>query len=340
MIKISIIIPAYNASRYIESCINSMLCQTFSDFEIIVVNDGSKDNTLEILNNLKEKDSRIKVFSQENQGVSAARNAGIKKAGGEFITFVDADDILLETALEDMLSLMTDDTDFVVCSHNEVRFKEVAYLEIPAKYSADELYDNFIKFDEVTWWPWGKMFRRSVITENNLEYDKSVSFGEDHIFNLLYAKHIKNNVVISDKVVYNYYYIRGGLCSKYYSNMDELQKYIYFKIVDFFGTIPRKYEKYYVGNYLKGCVDYYIAWLSPKNAEKQLNKTFNLYNDIADDEILKEYFTPKQFEYIKHKKFNRLIFDYTLNNPRKTIVRKSARFVRRFLEKIQITIKK
>lgn len=340
MKTVSVIIPAYNAGPFIENCINSILSQTYSDFEIVVVNDGSTDNTLNLLKALQKKDSRLKIFSQKNAGVSAARNTGLKNATGEYITFVDADDALLPDALETMVSLMDDHTDFAVFSHNEVRFKEAAHIETPVRYRANELKDNFIKFDEVTWWPWGKLYRRSVIYENNLQYDTNISFGEDHIFNLLYAKHIKGDVVVSDKIVYNYYYIRGGLCSKYYPNMHNLQKYIYLKIVDFFGDIPEKYENYYVGCYMKGCIDYYIAWLSFKNAEKAVTETLEIYDDILNDNILREYFTPKQYELIKSKSIGKFVIDYTVHNPRKTIVRKLGRTARRFLEAVQKRINK
>lgn len=340
MKSVSIIIPAYNAAPFIENCVNSILSQSYGDFEIVVVNDGSTDNTLEILESLQKKDGRIKIFSQENGGVSRARNTGLKYAQGELLTFVDADDALTPNALQNMISFMDDSTDFAVFSHNEVRFKEVPYLETPVTYSANELNDKFIKFDEVTWWPWGKLYRRSIIADNHLEYDTNISFGEDHIFNLLYAKHIKGNVVVSDKVVYNYYYIRGGLCSKYYPNMHELQKYVYLKIVEFFGNIPREYEKYYVGCYMKGCVDYYIAWLSLGKAEKAVKETLDVYSDILDDEILQEYFTQNQYRLIKSGNIKKFVFDYTIHNPRKTIVRKIGRTVRRFLEGIQKRINK
>ncbi|MDD6619621.1 MAG: glycosyltransferase family 2 protein [Eubacteriales bacterium] len=339
MKTVSVIIPAYNAGPFIENCINSILSQTYSNFEIIVVNDGSIDNTLNLLEAIQKTDNRLKIFSQENAGVSAARNTGLKNASGEYITFVDADDALLPNAIETMVSVMDDSTDFAVFSHNEVRFTEVPYIETPVRYKAEELNDNFIKFDEVTWWPWGKLYRRSIITENNLQYDTGISFGEDHIFNLLYVKHIKGDVVVSEKIVYNYYYIRGGLCSKYYPNMHSLQKYVYLKIVDFFGDIPRKYEKYYVGSYLKGCIDYYIAWLPLNKAKKAIKECLDIYNDIVDDEILKEYFTPKQFRLLKEESFVAFIADYSLHNFRKTIVRKYGRKGRRLLESIQKNIK-
>lgn len=337
MKTVSIIIPAYNAEAFIKNCIDSILAQSYKDFEIVIVNDGSKDSTLEIIKEYEKADNRIRVISKENGGVSSARNEGLKNASGDYVTFVDADDALTPTALEDMVSLMSDDTDFVVCSHNDIRFNKKPYIEIPAVYKADEIDKKFIEFDRVTWWPWAKLYRRSVISDNNLEYDLSVNFAEDHIFNLLFAKHIKGNVVVSDKVVYNYYCLRGGLCSKYYPDFNNLQKYVYLKIVDYFnGDISREYEKHYVGCYLKGCVDYYIAWLAPNKAAIALNETFELFSDIADEEILKEYFAPKQYELIKKKDYKALTVNYTILNPRKTVVRKIARKGRQIIEKTKV----
>ena len=94
--KISVIIPVYNAEKYLDKCLESLENQTLEGIEIVCVNDGSKDNSLEVLNRHAEKDKRIKVINQKNAGVSAARNKGIRTARGKYITFVDADDFIKE----------------------------------------------------------------------------------------------------------------------------------------------------------------------------------------------------------------------------------------------------
>ena len=115
MVEISVILPIYNCERYIEKSINSILNQTFEDFEIICVDDGSNDNTPEILNRMASSDSRIKVYSQENQGASVARNNALKEVTGNYVYFFDADDYLVEEGLEKMHdNALNNDSDIVI----------------------------------------------------------------------------------------------------------------------------------------------------------------------------------------------------------------------------------
>ncbi len=332
---ISIVIPAYNAAAFIAKTLDSILAQTYKSFEVVIINDGSKDDTLKIIEEYAEKDERIRVFTQENGGVSAARNTALTKIRGKYITYIDADDSVPPNALEDLISLMTDDVDFVVGSHNEVRIGMREHHEKPAVFEAGELEEKFRQFDPVIWWPWGKLLRASIILDNGLTYDKSITFGEDHIFNLLYAKHIKGKVVVTDKIVYNYHYIRGGLCSKYYANMNELQKYVYYKIEDFFGghdSTPYEIRVHYSGAYLKGLVDYYAAWCSFNTAVDKIKESFETYADIIDDHTVQHHFSPEQYEFYKKGDYRALTKDYIIKNPQKTVLRKGKRAVRRFLE--------
>ena len=335
---VSVVIPAYNAGPFIEGCINSILDQTYKNFEIVVVNDGSKDNTLDILNRLAKKDSRLRVFTQENSGVSAARNKALTLVNGEFLTYVDADDSMEPTALADMLSCVNDNVDYVVASHNDVRFKKVPYIEKKRTFTPEEIQSQFIEYDAVNWWPWAKLFRTSIILDNHLRYDESIYYGEDHIFNLLYSKHIKNTVVVTDKIVYNYHYIRGGICSKYYDDMNAKQKQILLAIADFFGGkehMPYQYKAYFTGAYTKGRVDYYAAWLTPKKASDKIHETFDMYSDYLDDSIILQFFSEKQLAYIQRNDYLGFTKDYICHNPKRTIWRKLRRYVRRFLELLQ-----
>lgn len=123
--KVSIIMPVYNAEEFLERAIDSVINQTFENFELICVNDGSKDRSLEILNEFAAKDSRIKVITQENAGISSARNTGLKHASGEYLMFIDNDDFYEPDMCECMVNAMAEhDVDFAVCNYNAVMDSE------------------------------------------------------------------------------------------------------------------------------------------------------------------------------------------------------------------------
>ena len=115
--KLSVIIPCYNAQKYLPACLESLLSQTMDDFEAILIDDGSKDDTAAIAMQYASVDERIRFIRQKNAGVSAARNAGLRIAQGEWVLFVDADDLLCEDALNTMLSYADDSVDMVVSTH-------------------------------------------------------------------------------------------------------------------------------------------------------------------------------------------------------------------------------
>ena len=118
---ISVVVPIYNTSKYLPRCLNSIINQTYKNLEIICINDGSTDNSLSILQNYAQKDSRIKITTQKNAGLSAARNTGITKSTGKYITFVDSDDEISHNMLEKLLvSLQKNDADISVCSFKEI----------------------------------------------------------------------------------------------------------------------------------------------------------------------------------------------------------------------------
>ena len=149
---------------------------------------------------------------------------------------------------------------------------------------------------------------------------------------------MKNKIVVTDKIVYNYHYIRGGICSKYYPNMHTMQKQILVAIADFFGgkdVMPYEYKSYFTGAYTRGRVDYYAAWLPLKKASVKIEETFSAYSDYLDDKIIRRFFIEEQFELIKKGDFYAFTKNYIIKNPRRTIWRKFRRTVRRFLEMLQ-----
>ena len=151
MCLVSIILPVYNSEKYIDICIESLLRQTYSNIEIIIVNDGSTDNTAKICENYKKRDSRIRIIHKTNEGICSARNEGLKYVTGEYLMFCDHDDIYLDNAVEIMVnSIKSKNMDFIKCGiyyitlkNNKILNKKVKMCKKCIEYSESEIIDNY-----------------------------------------------------------------------------------------------------------------------------------------------------------------------------------------------------
>ena len=201
-IKVSVIVPVYNESTYIPATLNSIINQDFKDFEIIVVDDGSGDDSLKVVEKTLEKTSvPYKIITQPNQGVSAARNNGIANSNGEYIVFVDGDDIIRSDHLE---TLYNPDYDF---SLTQLVKKDGDTLTDAFKWEVENIScDEFIKKELKMEIPFNfteLSYKRSIIVENNIEFPKDVIYGEDTYF-ALKALSFGENIHISNNVTYIY----------------------------------------------------------------------------------------------------------------------------------------
>lgn len=206
---ISIIIPCYNAEKTIKNTLNSILEQSYKNLEVIIVNDGSSDHTLDIANFYSFMDDRVKVVTQSNKGVAAARNNGLSMARGEYINFIDADDNYTNpNALSEMLEKIHQfDADMCVCNFVHPCFSQ---------HLSEGLYDLTNQHDFFTYYqdffassmPWNKLAKRKCYTE---PFIYGMKLGEDEIFNLENLHNLKK-VYVLDKVYYNYY------CTPYIPN--------------------------------------------------------------------------------------------------------------------------
>lgn len=203
MSKISVIIPVYNVEKYLAECLTSVVNQTFKDIEIICVNDGSTDNSPMILEEFAQKDSRIKIINQENQGLAAARNTGIEVATGEYITFVDSDDYVSTDLYADMQKYLPAE---LICFNAKI-------FPMSEKYRALQNYIQ-CKFDgelpveeklilKTNVHVWNKVFKTSVIKENNIRFPKGLYF-EDFPFVCEYMLSINSVKFVSEKEYYFY----------------------------------------------------------------------------------------------------------------------------------------
>lgn len=213
--KLSIIIPCYHVEDFVQKCTESILVQKGFDFEIILVNDGSKDNTFQVLEHLARTDSRIKVINQKNQGLSGARNTGIEQAKGEYLMFVDADDWLEPNAFEVISQHFNHEDLFCFSYHRVFENKSIPRdLKLNGSYKSDfiqrrivgllgeELSDPSQADSLVT--AWGKIYKTEIIKNNRIAFvDTKIIGTEDALFNIQYLAHA-DQVYVLNVPLYNY----------------------------------------------------------------------------------------------------------------------------------------
>lgn len=209
--KISVIVPVYNVEQYLPRCIDSILSQTFTDFELLLIDDGSKDASGRICDEYVKQDCRIRVFHKENGGVSSAINLGIEESQGEYIIFVDSDDWLEPSCYS---SLMMDnnisDLTFFGCNcwfndGGKTSYAPHSCLSLNKKDIEEclaYLKGNCQRF-EYLGYTWNKLFKKNIIDDYHILFEKGLSFREDELFTLSYARYVASLRIKSD-ILYNY----------------------------------------------------------------------------------------------------------------------------------------
>lgn len=222
---LTVIIPAYNASKYIEECLGSLKHFMGDELEIIVINDGSSDNTATLVNSCIAKDSRIKLVSLPNSGVSQARNIGIENAVGKYIMFLDADDYLLDKTFEEVNAIIQEDHyDFVAFARDILEEDGKKWTQCfpfsdsktDEKAVSDRIMYTTSLFNEC----WGKLFRRDLVVSNNLRFPVGVPIGEDYMFVVSYYAISKKPLVINSSLVA--YRQHGNSAMRKYTISDRL----------------------------------------------------------------------------------------------------------------------
>lgn len=289
MPKISIIIPVYNAENYLEECLQSISNQSFRDFEILAINDGSTDHSLEILEKYQEKEPRLKIFSQENKGVSAARNLGLENTFGDYITFVDADDYIKDNYLENLLQIMncSAEIDMSVCGFigSEIRNVEKNKIEINSENIKIliELFNRFLLFTPVC-----KFYKKEIISNNKLRFIEGLNIAEDLLFNIEYLKKIKV-IETTDYIGYHYRIIKDSLSKKI-----SLEKFISIeksiKEIEAFFINITKHNTAYIN---------YVNKLKFWNTYDALHALLNNKNNISNKEIKIWIKTILKFQYFE-----------------------------------------
>lgn len=227
-VKVSIIIPVYNASATLARCLDSIITQTLKELEIIIVDDGSHDESLTICQKYQKLDSRIQVFSCDNVGVSSARNYGLGKAIGEYIGFVDSDDSVKQEMFELLYQIATvSNADIAVSSYYSVYGHLVRAhkswdgngIFTNKEYALQILQEPYSYYYGVVW---NKLYKRDFIEKRRIRFDTKVTYGEDFIFNLELLKGYGR--VVTTKQRFYYYYRGSKSLSKAHGSREEYRK--------------------------------------------------------------------------------------------------------------------
>lgn len=204
--KLSIVVPVYNGEKHIEKCLKHLLNNKSDDIEIVVVNDGSKDRTPEILDSY----DNIKVIHQVNQGVSVARNTGIENATGEYILFIDSDDLFIEECFDSIHKCLENKESRLICfSHireNPNESIHVTYDIVEGNFN-DLVYHHSLKTFQLNYC-WGKLYKKDVIESHHIRFKKGIKYGEDQMFVNEYLMHVDHIEFINTPIVR--YIVNGG----------------------------------------------------------------------------------------------------------------------------------
>lgn len=301
---VSIIVPVYNSQKYLNKCIESLVNQTYKNIEVFLIDDGSSDESPQICDKWANIDNRINVIHQKNGGVSSARNCGLQHAKGYYISFVDSDDYLPENSIKVLLDNITDNDDLISGSYIIKKIKKKNLSNPDLIVYPNEKFTRFDEYDKTNWGNCGKLYKSSIIKENNILFNTKLSFGEDHIFNLNYVKHTNNNIVVINKPVYVYNNsIRNSLTSKPHIDMNFQQKALFEAILNFFGTdnISAEAKNNYLYNAIFSSIEHYVINYNKTKAQNKIEETFDIFENYISDDFLKSKFPKKMYKCINNK---------------------------------------
>lgn len=205
MLKVSIIIPVYNAEEYLDECLTGVLKNEGCDFEVIVVDDGSTDKSQQILKHYAKQDSRLKLITKKNTGASDTRNIGIEQAQGTYICFVDADDLVMPNMIETLLNEIGDAD---VCVGRKIRWNQIKEFSRTDSWESfrgtkEELKKDLRPYRRSMRGATGRLYKKEIIQKYKIRFLEKYNYAEDMHFNYEYFTHVKK-VCFADPVVYTY----------------------------------------------------------------------------------------------------------------------------------------
>lgn len=297
-LEITIITPVYNVEQHLERCIDSIITQTYPFFKLILINDGSTDNSFQICKKYQEKDSRISIYTQTNSGVSVARNKGLSLCTSPYCCFVDSDDYLNPHYLSNFIEGLSKDVDIVFQGINYITHNQKKEIKpIKGVYTRDQLLNGISDINKFSIFGYvsTKLYKTQIIKNNNLIFNEEISISEDRIFSLQYLKYC-NKLSVINKSAYFYLIHNNGLtaCKRNYITIKEAAEKNLFCAIELF-NLPNS-DRFKLDTYRM----YIISSLAYITALFNNNETFS----TQESEIRKYIQSYSQWLYI-HKPQNK-----------------------------------
>ncbi|MEH6954678.1 glycosyltransferase [Neobacillus drentensis] len=277
--KISIIVPVYNVEKYIHRCIESILSQTFSDFELIIIDDGSTDMSGTICDKFAKNDSRIQVIHIKNGGVSNARNTGIAHAQGDYLMFCDSDDYVeinwcseLYEAINQVGNILPVSGIKVLYNIGEQKKEIIRAFHQKESIEKDKYFETYKK--GLSGGVWCKIYDRKIITENSIFFDIGVNRGEDLLFNLSYMCHM-DSVVTIPSITYNYVHSNeNSLMNRYRKDLFNVTTMVYYAWQNFFkqNNVNRELIKEFATYYYINFINTFKNTFDERNKDNLIKK--------------------------------------------------------------------
>lgn len=310
--QVSIIVPAYNVENYIERCLNSLVNQTFKDIEIITINDGSTDKSLELLNKYAKEDIRVSVIDLGDEGVSYCRNLGVEKANGKYIMFVDSDDWIDSNMIEAMYKKAEENKlDLVMCSYirefkdhsKEKRFnlpEEIIYKEDKVKNELLRKLVGPVKEElsnpemlDALGTVWGKLYRADILKENKLKFVDLSEIGsaEDTLFNIFTFNYLKK-VMFLNKPMYHYWRDNPKSVTSQYNPKLKEQRKVFFKYISDFlkeNNFVQVFEEALNNRICTSVLGLGLIECSKNNKVSGINKIKNIKKIINEEYVRNAY---------------------------------------------------
>lgn len=291
---VSIIVPVYNAEKYLDKCISSILEQTYHNIELILVNDGSTDRSEQICLKHANRDERIVYAKQSNAGPSASRNNGISRSKGDYIQFLDADDYLDNHSVEILVNAIKD-VDYVIAGYYNIseiskgNLKKLVTSSMIGTYLKEDLlpYWGELVEEEVFHYTWNKLYKSELI-KDLIRFNEDIKISEDMLFNLDYLSNINRIKIINEPIYHHVLYNQESLTKRYHNGLFEMRKITHQYMEAFL-----KSNSVYQGNncrvvkelYAKRVITIFIHLCSQKTRMKNSEKLKIINQIINDDSV-------------------------------------------------------